>query len=183
MMEALLLIYEIKGESNMAIEKTIRVVVQLKRDSLRQWEANNPILRAGEMSYVNDLGKCKIGDGKTPWIDLPYFLLETDQLSNIVIKTKEIWKQYDKVKSQRGKIYVYTEDDPNLNKSPLIKIGDGLAYICDLPFITDELSEQLKDHVQNEQIHISQIEREFWNNKVTCYLSNENQEQIIFDKY
>ena len=169
----------------MTKEKIVKVVVQLKRDSLKQWEINNPILRAGEMSYVNDLGKCKIGDGKTPWVNLPYFLLETDDtsLSNVVIKTKEAWKQYDKVRSQKGKIYVYTGDDPNLNISPLIKIGDGLAYICDLPFITDDLSKQLKDHIQNEQIHISQIEREFWNNKVTCYLSEEDQQQIIFDKY
>ena len=85
----------------MTKEKIVKVVVQLRRDSLKQWEANNPILRAGEMSYVNDLGKCKIGDGKTPWINLPYFLLETDDttLSNIVIKTKENWKYYDKVKS------------------------------------------------------------------------------------
>ena len=163
-------------------EKIVKVIVQLKRDSLEQWQRNNPILRAGEMSYVTDLGKCKIGDGVTHWINLPYFLLETDAASNIVIKTKEAWELFDKVKSQKGKIYVYAENDPNLNSSPLIKIGDGLAYICDLPFITDDLSKQLNDHIQNEQIHISQIEREFWNNKITCYLSSENQEQIVFDK-
>lgn len=166
----------------MAKEKIVKVVIQLKRDSLDQWEKNNPILRAGEMSYVTDLGKCKIGDGKTHWIDLPYFLLETDTTSNVIIKTKESWKQYDKVKSEEGKIYVYVQDDPSLNASPLMKIGDGLAYICDLPFITDDLSKQLRNHIQNEQIHISQLEREFWNNKVTCYMSSQDKEQIVFDK-
>ena len=162
--------------------QVIKVVIQMKRDSLKRWETNNPVLRAGEPSYVTDLGKCKVGDGKTHWVDLPYFLLETDSTSDVVIRTKESWKQYDKVVSQRGKIYVYTQDDPSLNASPLIKIGDGLAYICDLPFTTDDLSKQLKNHIQDKQIHISQVEREFWNNKVTCYMSESDQEQIVFDK-
>lgn len=76
----------------MAKEKIIKVVIQVKKDSLEQWEKNNPILRAGEPSYVTDLGKFKVGDGKTHWADLPYFLLETDTTSNVIIKTKESWK-------------------------------------------------------------------------------------------
>lgn len=91
----------------MAKEKIIKVVIQVKRDSLERWEKNNPILRAGEPSYVTNLGKFKVGDGKTHWVDLPYFLLETDTTSNVIIKTKESWKQYDKAKSEEGKIYVY----------------------------------------------------------------------------
>lgn len=62
----------------MAKEKTIKVVLLLRKDSLANWQSNNPVLRSGEMSYVTDLGRCKIGDGITRWNDLPYFALQTD---------------------------------------------------------------------------------------------------------
>lgn len=62
----------------MAKEKTVKVVLLLRKDSLANWQSNNPVLRSGEMSYVTDLGRCKIGDGVTHWNDLPYFALQTD---------------------------------------------------------------------------------------------------------
>lgn len=50
-------------------------LIQLKRGSLASWERLNPILAPGEPSFVKD-GQAqnilKIGDGSTPWNDLPY---------------------------------------------------------------------------------------------------------------
>jgi len=33
----------------------------------------NPLLGPGEPTYVEDTGQIKVGDGVTPWKDLPYF--------------------------------------------------------------------------------------------------------------
>lgn len=67
----------------------------------------------------------------------------------------------------------YTENNETLTRTvyvPGIKIGDGSAYVVDLPFV----------NVTSEQIN-------FWNNKVNCYLEPEiiedgNNETLIFTR-
>ncbi len=80
--------------------------------------------------------------------------------------------------SQQGVFYVYTNygiDDEG-NDIPAVKIGDGKAYIGDLPFTkTDFLL-----HQQDTSIHVTQAEKDAWNDKVRCYLSFENAENLIF---
>lgn len=53
--------------------KTIKSVFQWRRDTAERWEEVNPILRQGEPGVELDTGLMKIGDGSTPWHDLPYF--------------------------------------------------------------------------------------------------------------
>lgn len=51
------------------------VRIKNKRDSEQNWTNQNPILLNGEMIIVdteNGLAKTKIGDGKTPYNELPY---------------------------------------------------------------------------------------------------------------
>lgn len=67
----------------------------------------------------------------------------------------------------------YTENNETLARTvyvPGIKIGDGSAYVVDLPFV----------NVTSEQIN-------FWNNKVNCYLEPElvvggDDETLIFTR-
>lgn len=47
--------------------------IQLRRDSSIDWQTVNPILLEGEMGLDLTLNCLKIGDGVTPWNDLPYF--------------------------------------------------------------------------------------------------------------
>jgi len=47
--------------------------IQLRRDTSDKWVINNPILLEGEFGYEIDTTKMKIGDGVTPWNDLPYW--------------------------------------------------------------------------------------------------------------
>ena len=49
---------------------------------------------------------------------------------------------------------------------PGIKIGDGLAYVQDLPFADDAVRSELLDHINDPHIHITEEERLFWNNKL-----------------
>ena len=47
--------------------------IQIRRDTYDKWETSNPILADGEISFVKDLKKIKIGNGINNWLDLPYF--------------------------------------------------------------------------------------------------------------
>jgi hypothetical protein len=46
--------------------------IQLKRGKSASWSSLNLILNAGEPGFEIDTGKLKIGNGTTPWNDLPY---------------------------------------------------------------------------------------------------------------
>lgn len=76
----------------------------------------------------------------------------------------------------KGEIIVYsdygTKDDGNGNLIPVpnFKVGDGLAYCIDLPFVADDLREGLANHIMDTGVHITEAERQFWNNKVRCYV-------------
>lgn len=47
-------------------------ILQLKRGTADRWYTVNPILAIGEPGFVYDTNKLKIGDGVTPWNELPY---------------------------------------------------------------------------------------------------------------
>lgn len=51
-----------------------------------------------------------------------------------------------------------------------IKIGDGVVPVVDLPYIAqsdyDAVMDELHEHTQNHQIHVSPEDRERWNNKL-----------------
>lgn len=93
----------------------------------------------------------------------------------------------------RGEIIIYddkgtTDDGESI---PGIKIGDGMAYVVDLPFVGDddraivaerlgELTTTLDDHINNRLIHITDSERNFWNAKLNCRVNDE--ETLIFNR-
>lgn len=50
----------------------IKTTFQLKRGTAQRWIEVNPILKQGEPGFEYDTNKLKIGDGITPWNNLPY---------------------------------------------------------------------------------------------------------------
>lgn len=50
----------------------IKTTFQLKRGTSSKWKELNLILADGEPGFERDTNRLKIGDGKTPWNDLPY---------------------------------------------------------------------------------------------------------------
>jgi hypothetical protein len=46
--------------------------IQLRRGTLSQWAAANPVLFQGEIGLETDTRKFKLGDGTTAWNSLPY---------------------------------------------------------------------------------------------------------------
>lgn len=49
-------------------------VIKFRRGSSTEWATKNPVLASGEVGYVTDLGKYKIGDGINDWVSRPYFV-------------------------------------------------------------------------------------------------------------
>ena len=52
--------------------QVINTTFKLKRGTAARWEEVNPILEPGEPGFVYDENRFKIGDGVTPWNQLPY---------------------------------------------------------------------------------------------------------------
>jgi hypothetical protein len=47
-------------------------LIQIRRGTLAEWQEVNPVLSNGEITFVTDENKIKVGDGTTSWSSLPY---------------------------------------------------------------------------------------------------------------
>lgn len=98
--------------------------------------------------------------------------------ARIFYDTTANWKQKTSYIAPVGTIIVYT--DRNVIdgvKYAGVKLGDGLAYVVDLPFVGDDIAAQvvamLNEHVNDTGIHVTSEEKEFWNNKLNCVVIGE----------
>ena len=93
------------------------------------------------------------------------------------------WNANPQYLPKPGEICIYTDavivtdDLGNTITYPDIKIGDGNTYLIDKPFVTAGVRytvlNALWEHEKNHVIHITQEEREFWNNKLNTEVSGE----------
>ena len=65
--------------------KIINAIFKLRRGMSADWTRVNPILEAGEPAFEIDTLKLKIGNGLTPWNDLPYTAGEGSGLGDTII--------------------------------------------------------------------------------------------------
>ena len=88
----------------------------------------------------------------------------------------------------KGEIIIYTDyETENVEENgqtvvktiPNMKIGDGSAYVQDLPFVSQNLRDQLNAHIQNGDVHTTPIEKVFWNNKVNIDDSEEINAELV----
>lgn len=89
--------------------------------------------------------------------------------------TTENWNNARGFVPMAGEVIVYTDyasyqkEVNGQNKTilvPAIKIGDGSAYVQDLPFVNDDLRDTLMEHIHNMDMHVTLGEKTFWNNKI-----------------
>lgn len=89
--------------------------------------------------------------------------------------TTENWNAVRDFVPLKGEIIVYTDggttadENGNVTAVPKIKVGDGMAYLIDLPFTTDDIMQALLAHENNTSIHVTEAEKQFWNNKFNGY--------------
>ena len=129
----------------------------------------------------------------TSYLDLQglsYFWQQIDfQLAkklNVVAKTTAQWAANPNLVSQENVFYIYTdyktvEKNGTTYNIPAAKLGDGNAYVIDLPFMTVD-EETFMNHVNNTTIHITAAERDFWNNKERSYIDPNDTETLVLTK-
>ena len=104
------------------------------------------------------------------------------QSNNLVYQTKTTaqWNSNPSYLSKKGTLYIYSdyktiEKDGEEIYLPGIKLGDGNAYLIDLPFLnTSQNNEQFLNHINDMTRHITAAERQFWNNKINVQIKSEN---------
>ncbi len=148
----------------MALVKFIEVTSD-KLDSL-------PITE-GRFTFTTD-GKFYL-DAENTSGEIERFSINEDK---ILSDTTANWDSQSSLIASKNVIYIYTDyqttDDGD--SIPGIKIGDGLAYLIDIPFV-DTL---MMEHINNLDIHITADEREAWNNKVSVSLDPDDSSNLVF---
>ena len=133
------------------------------------------------------LGGIKVGDG----LEItPDGTLSTDK--PILWNTTEYWNTHRDIVALEGVMYVYNDykviEDVKYSN---FKIGDGVTYLVDLPFnsidqsvidTVNMLEDKVDGHIAQTDAHVSAIDREIWNNKVTANISEENPETLLLSK-
>lgn len=103
---------------------------------------------------------------------------------NISCKTTAEWQSDLTYVPALGEIIIYSDGDSYVDETsgetvpvPNIKIGDGMAYCVDLPFIhqaeVNRILQQLDNHIRDTTVHITAAERTFWNNKLNYGIDGE----------
>lgn len=117
--------------------------------------------------------------------------LEGDKTSSdlkIIYKgTKEYWDSKPGLVAENNALYIYTDyqeidnGDGTFTIVPAIKIGDGTSALIDMPF-ADPVNPIVMNHIQDNTIHVTAEEKEFWNNKWAGYIDPNNVNGLIFTK-
>lgn len=85
--------------------------------------------------------------------------------------TTEGWALTPMYIPKKGELVIYTDTEK-------IKVGDGQAYLVDLPFIggdaIEKVEQELHDHMDDDVSHVTQTDRDFWDSKLNYSLMGEN---------
>lgn len=161
-------------------KETIKARIQLKNDTEENWnKAINFVPLQGEIIiYSADnshpFSRIKVGDGITTVTKLPFVNADGINGSTIYADSMINWEANPLFIPKKGDIIIFFDKtkiikDGSEIEIPGFKIGDGKAYNIDLPFVGDDIIEQLLAHINDTSKHITEKEREYWNNKITTY--------------
>ena len=116
---------------------------------------------------------------------------------SIQYHTEEEWNAQPTLITSEGALYIYSDHtkviDPQTGEVtliPALKIGDGVSYLSELPFIgggsdpeiaqkVEVLTHVVDDHIQDGYVHIQNGERETWNSKIRAKIDEENVENLV----
>ena len=96
----------------------------------------------------------------------------------VIVDTTANWATKTTFIPRTGEIIVYSDRNVigGVNY-PGVKIGDGLTFVVDLPFLGDDIAGQiigvLNAHIANSSIHVTPAEKEYWNNKLDSGVTGE----------
>lgn len=105
--------------------------------------------------------------------------LEEASSSSILYATKAYWDRQLTFVPPRGAIIIYSdyarvEVDGSGKNVPNFKVGDGNAYVVDLPFLHCDLQSALEAHIQNANAHLSDEDRQKLGSSVKASVAVQN---------
>lgn len=96
---------------------------------------------------------------------------DVKKLTEVLYGTTMEWAQ-DKTRiAQKGVIYVYSDYAKTSDAAgveidvPGFKVGDGTSYLIDLPFAQGALNDEIRNHLANKEIHVSDDDRKRWDDE------------------
>lgn len=94
---------------NVLSAPTIRASLVLKHGSAENWAAMNPVLIKGEMGIEIDTGLLKVGNGTSPFTELPYINITEASFNN---KIEGVLSSYVKKPENfvQGNLVMFAED-------------------------------------------------------------------------
>lgn len=103
------------------------------------------------------------------------------KLTEVLYGSTLEWAQ-DKTRiAQKGVIYVYSDYVKASDGAggtvdvPGFKVGDGTSYLIDMPFAQGDINEEIRSHIANKKIHVSDEDRERWDQReLSIEISGEN---------
>lgn len=88
--------------------QVIKTTFLLRRGQSSAWASVNPVLMAGEPAFELDTNKLKVGDGITPYNDLPYIAGENYNISadkkSVTFNTKKELQLFGYENAEVGQI-------------------------------------------------------------------------------
>ena len=104
-------------------------------------------------------------------------------LRHVYYDLTQNWDAKTTLISEEGAIYSYGDySEVDGKKVPAVKIGDGSAYLIDIPFVSENLASLITSHIADTSIHVTASEKEFWNNKVNAVLDSSDRENLILTR-
>lgn len=148
----------------------VKTTFQLRRGLLATWEKNNPILAAGEPSYVIDKNLLKIGDGTTHWNDLE-FLGGNSEIQNLLVDENSVIIIEDKI-SLKG----FAEALPGAQ--PIKNENGQLVWV--VPNTTVEKVEESVKKLEQEVYKKEEIDNLVKEINVNTLVQNENEYLVLY---
>ena len=187
-------IYFIRGFFCYIIENNIKILIKEGKDMAKKKtdypvkffkgtseQYNSIIPNMYTFYFLTDVDKVYLGDIEISNRDIAerieYLNIMLGKKANIEMKTTAEWNENRSMIGQENTFYIYTDRDQkedgegNIINIPGIKVGDGRAYLIDLPFVDD----LLLTHINNLDIHVTLADKAFWSNK----LNVDDEQQII----
>lgn len=96
-------------------------------------------------------------------------------LDSIRVDSTVAWSTQTSYVPPKGQLIIYMDGTTVDGVTyPKFKVGDGNAYVVDLPFTEGDFEAQLQAHLANQSAHLSAIDRTKLENSVVVSLEDEN---------
>lgn len=157
--------------------------ILFRRGTNAEWTNANSVLHLGELGYVTDTRKFKIGDGNTPWNSLPYLTaslvdgkVPLDQLPNAVkinIFQVQSYGQVASLTAESGDVAIVND----IKKS---YVYDGSSWLE--IYATPDLTSYATQSYVNTSISNLNIEQ-YFNSASTTTLINQSIDELDLEQY